>query len=629
MTTKAPAPETGPRSEYATAWRTHTCGELRKDHKGRTVTLCGQIDKVLEDKSVVLRDHFGKTLVRIAEDCPVNPYKLDIEVAPESVVKASGTVELRKDPDKALPTGEVVLVAKEFTFVSFSKAPLIYDFNEERLPKTERIRHRYMYLRKPLMHKNLTFRTRLAAALRRFLDKLGFREAETPLLSQAHTPEQAESFYAVRARKEIYTLPGRRAPHGPLLMASGFDRTFELARRFQRKETYGPYQQPEFTVLELMMAFVDEDDLLGMLDAVLAEAGRRGLGAELKPTRITFEEAWARYGSDCPDLRFDLGWKDATDLIASGTKMPEALELTGAGGVIRALRVEGGAAKLEEQDFEELSKLAAGHATALCVFTLGKDGPAPRFIEPDFETVPGFGKHKTTIAATWRVSARSPFERELTKKLCEEAGGREGDVILCILAKSPVLAGSLAGPVRLRAAKALGLLPEAPKEGAQAPDARALRHSLVVVTRLPYYRWDGSEWVVKGDPLTRPVEEELEGDPHRMHGLGFYVVMDGVNIGGGSIRNHDPNTQQSLFEACGYGAIDVDVRFGKLLQALRFGVPPHGRIAIGFDRLVALLLGAPSIDEVIPLPKMPDGSDPLARSPWPVPAGVVRGWLGL
>jgi aspartyl-tRNA synthetase len=499
----------------------------------------------------------------------------------------AGKIAPREKPDPTLPTGDILVDAWMVRILSHAKEPLLFDFHTDKIARGDRIRHRYLWLRNSKVHELFRFRTEVLAELRRHLVARGFDEVETPLLANRFTPDAAESFLAIRGRREVFALPGRRPVHPTILMASGFDRVFEVSRRLSRKKSYGPFQQPEFSVLDVSLAYSGERDLFRVEDDLFAHVWSKALGEELVGTHervgdgpgpegtalpkpiptLTFDEAFARYGSDCPDLRF-------------------GLELAGpADGAWRGFAVPGGAARLKEKE-GDLAKLADGKTAALHL--IGADGKAAPALDA------------ATAADAARTLALKP-----------------GDFGVVARSYDRTAAAALAGRARALAGRALGGFER--------------KHALVRITRLPFFRYDtaSAAWVLRGDPLTRAVPEELEGDPHRMRGLAHHLVLDGVNVGGGSIRNHSVHEQQQLFGALGLDALDLDRRYGALLQVLRFGVPPHGRFAVGIDRLVALLRGLESIDDVIALPKMPDGSDPLTRSPWPIDNDLVRGLFGL
>ncbi|HVY62233.1 MAG TPA: amino acid--tRNA ligase-related protein, partial [Planctomycetota bacterium] len=280
---------------FATTYRTHTCGELRAPHAGATVTLCGQVDKYLDENTLDLRDAYGKTRVKLDEkavaalDKPLMIAEWPADKRPkrpplESVIRVTGTVKARDEADEKSLTGAVYLEASDGAIVSPAKAGLVFDPNDEKLPPRERLRHRYMYLRKSTMHENIRFRTRVVGEMRKHLLGKGFEEVHTPVLATKFTPDQyADGFLSLRARTEIYGLPGRRWNLGEVLMASGFDRTFEYARRFQRLKSYGPFRQPEFSVLEMNMAWVDESDLVTLAIELLTGVWKTAFGESVAP----------------------------------------------------------------------------------------------------------------------------------------------------------------------------------------------------------------------------------------------------------------------------------------------------------------------------------------------------------
>jgi aspartyl-tRNA synthetase len=510
----------------------------------------------------------------------------------ESIIKVSGVVAAREPVDGSSPTGEVMIEADVFAAESVAKSPLVFDFRDEKLDPRERIRHRYLYLRNPKVHETFAFRTRAVQAMRRFLTARSFDEVDTPLLATRWTPDAP--YLAIRGRKQIFALPGRLAIHPPILMASGFDRTFEVARRFARQKSYGPFEQPEYDVLELMMAWCDEGDALRFLDEMLADLWRTTVGADLKvPTvRLGFDEAWGRYGTDAPDVRFGLEFQDVTRL-AEKSRAPALAEVIISGGAIRAVRVPAGKARLGEKDLAAIGKVAleAGQG-AIFWLSHGEDGP--------------------------EMGGTAAFDAAVAAEVLKAAKATGSDLVVVAAAKDWVSVGPLIKGARRELAAALKLVD--PK-----------RHALAFVTRLPYMRFDAAtrRYALRGDPLARPVDGDIEGDPNRMRSQAFAVVLDGVEVASGAARNHSIEEQTRLFAALGLAPGDIDKRFGQLLRAMRFGTQPHARIGIGVDRLVALLRGLPSIDEVIPLPKTSDGQDPLARAPWPIEPSLVQGLFGV
>lgn len=618
-----------PQSPFATAHRTHTCGELRAEHVGATVALAGAVDEHLDDATIELRDAYGKTLVRFDPQAlaMLNEGRdrlIDIgrrqgkkrpagvganRLTPESTIRVKGKVLPRETPDPGTPTGAILVEASEVETFTLAKAPLILDFNSEKVPVSDRLRHRYIWLRNPKIHDTFKFRTDVLAEIRRFLAREGFDEVETPLLANRWTAVQKEPFFAIRGPRQVFALPGERPIHQPLLMAAGFDRTYEIAHRFRRKPSYGPFQQPEFTVLDMALAFVSEADLHRFEDELCAHVWKAALGKALETPipEITHEEALERYGTDCPDLRFGLEIQDAT-AIALESRSQAVRAALAPGASLRAIRVPAaeaakGAAGALEAGLAELGPEleAAGRGTSLAWLEVD---PAASEAEPAAPKAVG----EPPVAAA--------LFREVLRGMGADRAG--GDVVVLVQARDRRAASAIAGHVRSALGRSLGLA---------APGA----HALVRILRLPYYSYDagGSGWTLCGDALTRPVEDELGGDPHGMHGLAHYLVLNGVNIGGGSIRNHDRHLQHRLFKILGLSSMEIDHRFEQVVSAFRFGVPPHGRIGIGVDRLVALLRGLTAIHEVIPLPKAADGTDGLQRSPFPIEIATIRGYFGV
>jgi aspartyl-tRNA synthetase len=579
-------------SPYKTTWRTHSCGELSASQVGQEVTLCGALDTKVEDRVYDVRDTYGTTRVKL----PAGVYDEELqrremkEPPIESIVKVTGTVAAREKADSKKPTGEIFVAVKAVEFVSFASTPLLFDPKDPAVPDSERVRHRYLYLRAPSVHENMRFRTQVRTELRRFLEQKQFEELEQPLLANKWTPDAKESYLAVRNRREVFALPGSRTVHGAILMAGGFDRVFEIGRRFRRIAAYGPFQQPEYDVLDATMAYVDESNLFKVVDELLAHVWEAVLGPRERfhVTELSADDAMKRYGTLAPDLRYGLEIHDVT-AHASASRAHELRELRFNGGALRAVRVAGGEEKLAEKD-AELLKLAS----------------------------PKVSLHWLSLApeGTPRESGTAAFDEALAGAILHAVHAEKGDRVL--VAMGPEHAAALvAGQVRAHVGAKLKLSER--------------KHALVRIQRLPYFRYDAAkgELVPSGDPLAMPVEAELDGDPKQLHGTGFFLVLDGVNIGGGALRNHDLHLQNRVFEALRLSTLEIDQRFSGLLKTLRFGVPPHGRFGLGVDRLAALLKGLTSIHEMIPLPKAQDGQDPLTRSPWPIDNNVVRALFAL
>ena len=587
--TQPPAPPAG---ERPTAWRTHTCGELREAHLGAKVTLCGQVHARPESRIWDVRDGNGITRITLAsgvgdEELASRQMKVP---SLETVVQVKGEVRRRASEDLNNPTGAVHVVASAVEFVSFASTPLVFNPHEEASAE-DRVRHRYLSLRSQVMHQRLRWRTKFSGALRDALAARHFEDIETPLLADKWTPEQTEAYLAVRENGKVFALPGQRSVHGSLLMAAGFDRVFEVARRFRKKVAYNAWQQPEFNVLDASIAYAGEDDLHRMVDGIVVEAWSAVEGgAQRPPVQLTYDDAWLRFGTGCPDLRFSLEIVDATP-HAVHAKATALRDLRFSGGAVRALRVPSSAERLAE--FKLAPLVAAAKGATLHKITLGPDGRPAEAAEPSLDAM-------------------------LAAALVHELRIGASDTLFVAVSEQAVRAAALLGKVRLAVGAELKLSER--------------KHALVRVVRLPYTEIDPMTGASKprAEPLARMAGDDdiAPGDPNTLRALAFHLVLDGVNVGGGAVRNHDPHAQGRIFESLKIPAKEADARYGRLQQALRFGVPPHARFALGVDRLVALLLGLPAIHEVIPLPKMQDGNDPLTRSPWPIDNNVVRALLG-
>ncbi len=590
-----------PVGDRPTAWRTHTCGELREAHLGAKVTLCGHVKHLVESRIWDLRDGNGVTRVTVPSGVVDEELKSRQMQAPslETVVKVKGEVRRRASPDPTNPTGLIHLHATEVEFVSFAASNLVFDPSADDVPADERIRHRYLALRNLQMHERMRARTKFVQALRVALGERHFEDVETPLLADKWTPEQTEAYLAIRDNGKVFALPGQRSIHGALLMAAGFDRVFEVARRFRKKAAYTEWQQPEFNVLDASLAYAGEEDLHLVVDSVLTETLSRATGVEQRPPlELTYDDAWLKYGTGAPDLRVTLEIQDATPLAAHARALG-LRELRFNGGAVRALRVPSSAERLANFALRPLLEGSPG--VALHKLTLGGDGkPA-----------------ETTLAVG--VTQDAPLDGLLAAALVHDLKVGISDTLFVAVANPAIRAAALLGKVRMAVAKELKL--------------ETRKHALVRITRLPYVEQDPVtlETRERAEPLARAAGgDELPAGPKgELRAQAFHLVYDGVNVGGGSVRNHDQHAQGRLFEQLHISSKDVDQRYGRLQAALRFGVPPHARFALGIDRLVALTLGLPAIHEVMPLPKMADGMDPLTRSPWPIDNNIVRALLGL
>ena len=569
--------------------RTHTCGELNENNVGAEATLCGWVWKGrdLGGLSFVdLRDRYGFTQLVVDPAVGKGLHKAASKLKGEDVVRVVGDVRLRPEGMRRddVPTGAVELRVRKLEILARAKTPP-FNLAEEELDVHEELRleYRYLDLRRPHMQRNLAVRHRAVKAIRDYLSARGFVEVETPVLMRS-TPEGARDYLVPSRvhRGKFYALPQSPQMYKQLLMAAGMDRYFQIARCF-RDEDQRADRQPEFTQLDVEMSFADEEDIFGITEGVFAASFREGIGVELATPwpRLTWREAMSRYGRDKPDTRFGLLLEDATDIFAE-TSADIFRKIVDAGGSVFALRIPGGLSRKQIDELEAAAR--ADGAGGLASFKVGPGGALSGALAKFFGD-------------------------DAAAALLAKTGAGEGDAVVACGGPFETAAAAM-GSVRLMLAELLNVEKE---EG----------FHFLWVTDFPLFDRDPATGapVPSHHPFTAPRLEDvdkLEAAPFDVLSRAYDVVVNGVELGSGSVRIHDAALQRRVFKAFGYTDEEIEGLFGFFLRALEYGTPPHAGIAPGLDRWVMVMCGEESIREVIAFPKTLRASSPMDGSPAPV-----------
>jgi aspartyl-tRNA synthetase len=567
--------------------RTHTCGDLGKENLGETVTLCGWVDKFRDHGSGVfvdLRDRYGVT--QIVFD-PSSGLVADAsKLRSEYVVQVVGTVSERPSgmENAKLSTGSIELRAESLVLLNASETPP-FQPNQAELPGEDtRLKYRYMDLRRKSMRDVLLLRSRIIKTMRDYFDERDFVDVETPILGRS-TPEGARD-YLVPSRVhngEFYALPQSPQLYKQILMIAGYDRYIQVARCF-RDEDLRADRQPEFTQLDMEMSFVDMDDILAMIDGLVAVLAERILGLKitLPLPRMTYDEALDRFGHDAPDLRFGMELIDCTDL-AKETEFRVFRGVADGGGVVRGIRAPGAAAVYSRKKIDELTEYVKEDfgAKGLAWFRIEEDG------------------------SLWSPIAKN-FEPEVLQKISDRLEAQPGDLLLFIADSWEVSCKALAA-LRKRMGAELKLY-----------DPKEMHFSWVV--EFPMFDFDAEEqrWVAMHHPFTAPRTSDLpllDSDPGAARAQAYDLVINGSEAGGGTIRIHDAGVQSKVFGLLGMEPESAQERFGFLLDALKFGAPPHGGIALGIDRCVMLFGMLDNIRDCIAFPKTQKATDMMTEAP--------------
>ena len=567
--------------------RTHRCTELSSANVGEVVTVMGWVQKQRNKGGIIfvdLRDRSGLLQIIFEEsDIKAEGLEKAAKLRSEFVIAVVGRVEKRSGAvNENLATGDIEIRATELRILSEAETPPFPIEADSKTKEELRLKYRYLDLRRPDLQGKMILRSKIAAKIRSFLTDEGFLEIETPIL-QKSTPEGARD-YLVPSRVHpgsFYALPQSPQLFKQLLMCSGYDRYFQIAKCF-RDEDLRADRQPEFTQVDMELSFVDVDDVIEVNERLIQYVCKEaiGLDVQLPIQRMTWQEAMDRYGSDKPDTRFGMELQNVSDVVAEcgfGV-FTSALEN---GGSVRGINAKG-QAEMPRKKIDALVEFAKGY---------GAKGLAYLAVLPD-------GSYKSSFA-------KFMTEEEL-KALVEAMQGEPGDLLLFAADKNKVVYNVL-GALRLEVAAQMGIIDED-------------KFNFLWVTEFPLLEWDDEEnrFTAMHHPFTMPMDEDLElldTDPGKVRAKAYDIVLNGTELGGGSVRIFQSDVQEKMFECLGFSKEDAYNRFGFLLNAFKYGVPPHAGLAYGLDRLVMLLVKADSIREVIAFPKVKDASCLMTNAP--------------
>ncbi|WP_426349235.1 aspartate--tRNA ligase [Alloiococcus sp. CFN-8] len=561
------------------------CGELREEHIGNTYTVMGWVQRKRNLGGLIfvdLRDRTGILQVVFGEEIDNNAFIKADEVKSEYCIAVTGTLVKRESINENMPTGYVELQGKEIKILSESETPPIYIKEGLDAAESIRIKYRYLDLRRPDMQKTFIIRHKASKAIRDFLDEKGFMEIETPMLTKS-TPEGARD-YLVPSRNYpgmFYALPQSPQLFKQLLMVSGFDRYFQIVKCF-RDEDLRANRQPEFTQVDIELSFVEQDDVIKLNEELIAYVFKKVLDVDVKTPfkRLPYKEAMDRYGSDKPDTRFEMELKNISE-EASACDFKVFSDALANGGSVRAITLKGGAS-MGRKDIDRLGEFVKTYkAKGLAWIALKEDGiksPISKFLSD-----------------------------EQINSIIRKTEAETGDIVLIVADKDAVVFQAL-GALRLELAKKYNLI----KEDKQ--------YNFLWVTEFPLLEYDEEEgrYFAAHHPFTAPMDEDIEllgTAPEKVRAKAYDMVLNGEELGGGSIRIHNSELQEKMFEVLGFTKESAWERFGFLLEAFKFGPPPHGGLAFGFDRMVMFLAGIDNIKDVIAFPKNQNAFCYLTEAP--------------
>lgn len=570
-------------------YRTHNNGELRLQDVNSEVTLCGWVNKRRNFGALVfidLRDRYGITQLVFNEDIAAQIS----DVRNEYVLQVKGTVVERKDKNPKLETGEIEVVVSEVKIVNTAiTTPMIIADETDALEDT-RLKYRYLDLRRPVLQKNLILRNRITLLVRNYLAKYGFTEVETPILCRS-TPEGARDYLVPSriSKGQFYALPQSPQLYKQLLMVGGMDRYFQIARCF-RDEDLRADRQPEFSQIDIEMSFVDEEDIWSMTEGLMKEIFKDIKGIELPEfKRIPYDTCMEKYGSDKPDLRFDMPLYNVSEVFAN-TEFKVFENCLNEGGIIQAMNVKNGADKFSRKQLDKLQDYVKVYgAKALANLKLTSEGFA--------------GSVTKVLSNAEKEALRTMLNIE------------ENDIVFFVADKKKVAQTSL-GALRVKLGHDLDLINK---------DA----YEFLWVTDFPMFEYDENEnrYVAAHHPFTSPNLEDVDklmSDPAHCYSRAYDLVLNGYELLSGSIRIHDQKLQEKVFEAIGMTLEEAHEKFSWFMDAFQYGTPPHGGVGIGLERLTMILAGTDNIRDVVAFPKTASASDLMAQAPSPVDPAQLK-----
>ena len=566
--------------------RTNYCGDLRLGDTGKTVSLCGWVQRQRDLGGLIfvdLRDRTGLVQLSFDDGTDQAVFEKASSLRSEYVIAATGTVRERESKTDKIATGAIEVYVTELRLLAKAETPPFEIVEHSKANDMLRLKYRYLDLRRPDMQKMIATRHKVTKIARDYFDEQGFLEIETPILTKS-TPEGARD-YLVPSRVhpgKFYALPQSPQQYKQLLMLSGFDRYMQIARCF-RDEDLRADRQPEFTQIDLEMSFVNEDDVMDIQEGFLKRVFKEVLDVDVQTPflRLPWREAMDRFGSDKPDMRFGFELKDISDIVKDCSFQVFSAPVA-AGGSVRLINVEGGGEHFPRKKIDKLAEFVKTYKAKGLAWTRLHGG----------EVTSSYQKFLT---------------EEENRAILERAGAKDGDLVLIVGdAKDEVVFAAL-GALRCECAKQLGILDP-------------MDFKFLWVTEFPMFEYSEEEgrYVAMHHPFTAPMDEDfdkLETDKKNCRAKAYDIVLNGTELGGGSIRISVPETQEAMFRALGFSDEDAMERFGHLINAFKFGAPPHGGLAYGLDRLVMLMAGADSIRDVIAFPKVQNASEPMTQCP--------------